>query len=489
MANSGLGGGANGGTLNNCTLTTNVAASGGGASGSTLNNCTLTGNGLSVDHFYYSNIGGGAYDSTLNNCTLTGNFADRNGGGADGGTLNNCTLTNNFSGSFGGGAMFSTLNNCTLTGNRGNDGGGAYGGTLNNCTLTGNEAFSDGGGACDSTLNNCTLTGNEASYGGGGAYGGTLNNCVLTSNSAVSDGYGNYGYGGGDYGSTLINCTLTGNSAYRDGGGAYDSTLNNCIVFYNTAPIDPNYSGSTFNYCCTTPLPPGTGNITNEPAFVDSAAGNYRLWSYSPCVNAGTNQDWMVNATDLDGNPRISFGVVDMGAFELNDHPPMVSDLAATATQNQPLSIATDKLLAHASDPDSDPLAVSAVSAFSTNGGAVVLSAGVVNYTPVSGFVGLDRFTFTVSDDRGGTATGNVLVTVIAGNAPSLNMLPPVYIPGAVQIRFAGIVGRTYSVQRAPAVTGPWTTIGTATVGPTGIASFNDDNPPPDSAFYRTAYP
>jgi hypothetical protein len=68
-------------------------------------------------------------------------------------------------------------------------------------------------------------------------------------------------------------------------------------------------------------------------------------------------------------------------------------------------------------------------------------------------------------------------------------MLPPVYIPGAVQIRFAGIVGRTYSVQRAPAVTGPWTTIGTATVGPTGIASFNDDNPPPDSAFYRTAYP
>ena len=39
------GGGANGGTLNNCTLTGNSAAyDGGGASGSTLNNCTLTGN-------------------------------------------------------------------------------------------------------------------------------------------------------------------------------------------------------------------------------------------------------------------------------------------------------------------------------------------------------------------------------------------------------------------------------------------------------------
>src|ERR1017187_10461817 len=94
-----------------------------------------------------------------------------------------------------------------------------------------------------------------------------------------------------------------------DGGGAYSCTLTNCIVFYNTAPADPDYSGSTFNYCCTTPLPPGPGNISSDPMFVDVAAGDYHLLPCSPCVNAGTNQDWMTNATDLDGNPRISYGI------------------------------------------------------------------------------------------------------------------------------------------------------------------------------------
>ena len=79
---------------------------------------------------------------------------------------------------------------------------------------------------------------------------------------------------------------------------------------------DPNYYGSTLNYCCTTPDPGGVGNITNEPMFVDLAAGDLHLLSDSPCINAGTNQDWMVGSVDLDGNPRMMDGVVDMGAYE-----------------------------------------------------------------------------------------------------------------------------------------------------------------------------
>ena len=60
----------------------------------------------------------------------------------------------------------------------------------------------------------------------------------------------------------------------------------------------------------------GQGNITNEPMFVDLAAGNLRLLSNSPCINAGTNQDWMVGAMDFDGKPRLIGGRVDMGAYE-----------------------------------------------------------------------------------------------------------------------------------------------------------------------------
>ncbi len=66
------------------------------------------------------------------------------------------------------------------------------------------------------------------------------------------------------------------------------------------------------------------GNITNNPLFIadgigygtNLVPGNYRLQAGSPCVNAGTNLDWMTGACDLDGLPRILKGTVDMGAYE-----------------------------------------------------------------------------------------------------------------------------------------------------------------------------
>jgi hypothetical protein len=48
---------------------------------------------------------------------------------------------------------------------------------------------------------------------------------------------------------------------------------------------------------------------------VDQASGNLRLQPNSPCINAGDNS-YVTNATDLDGNPRISGGIVDIGAYE-----------------------------------------------------------------------------------------------------------------------------------------------------------------------------
>ena len=261
---------------------------------------------------YLEWCGGGMWcenSGVVSNCVLTGNSAYFSGGGAYKGTLYNCTLTGNSASNYGGGAYYSTLYNCTLTGNSASSGGGAYEGMLYNCMLTDNSVSYGGGGAWYGTLYNCMLTGNSASWGGG-AYYGTLNNCTLTGNSA-SD------YGGGVYDSTLYNCTLTDNSASCGGGGACWGTLYNCIIYYNNAPDGSNYSGGTLNYSCTTPDLGGVGNITNDPRFVNAAAGDYHLQFTSPCINAGTNQDWMVGATDLDGNPRLDArGRVDMGAYE-----------------------------------------------------------------------------------------------------------------------------------------------------------------------------
>jgi hypothetical protein len=176
--------------------------------------------------------------------------------------------------------------------------------------LSGNSS-DQGGGALDGTFNNCIFSGNSANSDGGGAYWGTLENCILWGNSAYQ--------GGGAAAATLNNCTLGGNlatGAYASGGGAKDAMLNNCIVYFNSAPNYPNYYSSTFNYSCTTPLPSGPGNIEANPAFVDTNGwSNLHLQSNSLCIDAGNNA-YAPGSTDLDGNPRIVGGMVDMGAYE-----------------------------------------------------------------------------------------------------------------------------------------------------------------------------
>ena len=96
--------------------------------------------------------------------------------------------------------------------------------------------------------------------------------------------------------------------------------MNNCIVFGNTVGLTwPNYyTNCTLRSSCTVPDPGGTGNITNDPQFVDAAAGDYRLARGSPCINAGNN-GYVEETTDLDGNPRFIYGTVDMGAYEFRN--------------------------------------------------------------------------------------------------------------------------------------------------------------------------
>lgn len=251
----------------------------------------------------------------------------------NGATCNNGDYINELS---GGGVWCQSQNqclvsNCWIVRNSASiEGGGAYSGMINHCNLIGNKSYGDGGGEYSASLNHCTLANNSASYQGGGALYGALANCILTGNSASSGGgatacslynctlvgnWATYG-GGGSYEGHLINCTLTGNSATL-GGGSWQDSLTNCILYFNTASNSPNYLSCTLNYCCATPSTnSGVGNITNPPVFLDPTQGNYRLAPSSPCIDAGQNQAWMFTAADLDGNPRILNGTVDMGAYE-----------------------------------------------------------------------------------------------------------------------------------------------------------------------------
>lgn len=237
-----------------------------------------------------------------------------------GGVVSNCMVINNTAYEQGGGAYRVTLKNCVLDGNSANVGGGAAYCVLSNCTLRGNSALErgpilpslkpNGGGSYSCQLNNCLVINNSA-FIGGGAYGGSLNNCTVVSNVAS-------GSGGG----------VAGAPRFFD--EPISTGVSNSIIFFNTASNSPNYvTGMTnIKYSCTMPLPSGSGNLTNDPMFVNPATGDFHLQSNSPCINSGRNS-YAPMGPDLDGNPRIAGRTVDMGAYEFQSPVSVLSVLWA----------------------------------------------------------------------------------------------------------------------------------------------------------------
>jgi hypothetical protein len=59
-------------------------------------------------------------------------------------------------------------------------------------------------------------------------------------------------------------------------------------------------------------------SLSSDSRFSDPGAGNFRLRSDSPCVDAGVLSFWMNGATDLSARRRVSGASVDIGAYEMN---------------------------------------------------------------------------------------------------------------------------------------------------------------------------
>jgi hypothetical protein len=172
---------------------------------------------------------------------------------------------------------------------------------VSNCVIYANQGSV--AAVAGGTLDHCIISTNMCS----GATGCLLNNCLIyrnTSSGAVS--------------SSLNNSTVSANvtSWTSPAAGILYCSATNCLIVYNpsAAANNGNYLGSYLEYCCTAPMPAtGRGNITNPPGTISTL--NLRLTSTSPCINAGENTA-ALPAIDLDWNPRVAGGTVDIGAYE-----------------------------------------------------------------------------------------------------------------------------------------------------------------------------
>ncbi|MHC5212376.1 MAG: choice-of-anchor Q domain-containing protein [Planctomycetota bacterium] len=167
------------------------------------------------------------------------------------------------------------------------------------------------------TVLSCVFTANHAQTDGGGMviFGSPLvANCLFVANTAGGRGGGIYNDGGSQ---KILCCTVVGNTASSAGGLHFlsgSSSATNSVVWGNTGGAIGGQPSVT--YSCIEGGFAGTGNIANDPQFVDMAGADLRLLPGSPCIDMGTNGATGLPSTDLDGKPRIVGGTVDMGAYE-----------------------------------------------------------------------------------------------------------------------------------------------------------------------------
>ncbi|MGE4069237.1 MAG: cadherin-like domain-containing protein, partial [Vicinamibacterales bacterium] len=111
--------------------------------------------------------------------------------------------------------------------------------------------------------------------------------------------------------------------------------------------------------------------------------------------------------TVSDGHGGTATATVTVTVTPVN-HPPVAVFDTASTEQNKYVKIA---VLGNDSDPDGDPLALTAITQ-GAHGTVTIYQGTQVKYTPASNYTGIDTFTYTISDGHGGTATATVTVTI-----------------------------------------------------------------------------
>jgi len=285
-----------------------------------------------------SGSGGGIYcyfsSPTISNNIITQNRATSNWGGGgilcsnSGALVTGNKIIDNFSKISGGGIRLeyceARVTGNLIARNRSGDGGGivsdAYTGLIDDCLVLGNEADRSGGGytcwASSPLIVNTVFARNvcDVTWGwGGGLYCGagatpTVVNCTLAENVALKGGAVHCC----EASPAIVNTIMWDDDALDEGPEICLESFSTLTIAYSDvgggeeeAHVD---AGSVLNW--------GGGMIDQNPLFYDPTLCDYHLQWSSPCRDSGDSNLSVLPAGDLEGDPRVALGTVDMGADE-----------------------------------------------------------------------------------------------------------------------------------------------------------------------------
>ena len=180
-------------------------------------------------------------------------------------------------------------------------------------------------------------------------------------------------------------------------------TLVNTAGNLDLSTLASDAEGGTLSYATTNPT---NGSVSLTGAVV----------TYTPNTGYFGSDSFTYRVTDVDNGPAITTATVSVTVHRA----PVAQDAWVTTPANTALTYDLSPL---AFDPDGDTLTWMVGVASQGTVGLQYLTGGSVIYTPNAGYVGIDSFTYTVTDGHDATATGTITVAVGAALLLNLNVI------------------------------------------------------------------
>ena len=180
-----------------------------------------------------------------------------------------------------------------------------------------------------------------------------------------------------------------------------DSPVNTINVLTNDT-LNDNAVISTFD---TVSLNGGTLASNGDGTFL-----------YTPASGFSGSDSFTYTLTDDDSEN--STATVTLSVTSTNNGIPIAVDDLTAASTPEGISVNTIDVLSN--DTLVDNALIGDFDALSVSGGVVSYNGdGTFNYTPVTGYIGSDSFTYTLTDDDNESSTATVTLSVYSGTNPS----------------------------------------------------------------------